>query len=122
MKRTHALLIALVLAFAVILGSFAAIRSTQLSTGSSAAAAPRVAASQIARQNAALDRAEAALRAELRRKPPAIRPLAAAAPRPAASQTVVYKRAPTIVHVIHRAGGEHESEHDGHDGGGGVDD
>ena len=121
MKRTHAVLISLMLAAAVVLGSFAAIRSTQLSTRS-AAATPRVATSQIVRQNAALDRAEAALRAELRRKPPAIAPLAAAAPRPAASQTIVYKRAPTIVHVIHRAGGEHESEHEGHDGGGGVDD
>ncbi|MGZ4332646.1 MAG: hypothetical protein ACXVRJ_00015 [Gaiellaceae bacterium] len=113
MKRTHALLISLVLAFAVILGSFAAIRSTQLSAS---ATTPRVSSTEIARQNAALKRAEATLRAQLARKPPAIPALARTA-RPAAPQTVVYRRAPTVVHVIHRRGAEHE---DG--GGGGFDD
>jgi hypothetical protein len=112
MKRTHALLISLVLAAAVVLGSFAAIRSTQLSTR---AAAPRVDAAQLTRQNAALDRAEAALRAQLAKKPPAIKPLAAAAAPAAAPQTVIYRRPPAIVHVIHRHGGEHEDrgEHEG---------
>ena len=80
---------------AVVMGGFAAIRSTQLS----AAAAPRVSAAQIARQNAALSRAEAKLRAELAKK------------SPAGSATVVYRRPPAIVHVIHRHGG------DGHEGG-----
>ncbi|HEY6960517.1 MAG TPA: hypothetical protein VI408_01370 [Gaiellaceae bacterium] len=119
MKRTHAVLISLMLAAAVVLGSFAAIRSTQLSTG--AAAAPRVDSAQIARQNAALDRAEAALRAQLKKRPPAIKPIQAAAPAAAAPQTVIYKRAPTIVHVLHRHG-EHENEGGGDGGGGGFDD
>ena len=112
MKRTHALLISLVLALAVVLGSFAAIRSTRLST---AATAPRASSSEIARQNAALSKAEAALRSQLARKPPAIptldRKAAVATP-----QTVVYRRAPAIVHVVHRHGGERD------DGGGSFDD
>jgi hypothetical protein len=110
MKRTHALLISLVLAAAVLLGSFAAIRSTQLSTRTTTGTA--VASGQIARQNAALDRAEAALHAELARKPPKLAPLPAAAPA-AAPQAVIYRRAPTIVHVIHRHGGEHENDREG---------
>jgi hypothetical protein len=111
MKRTHALLVSLVLAAAVILGSFAAIRSTRLSTQASA---PRVDAAQIARQNAALDRAEAALRAELAKKPPALAALPAG-PRAAAPQTVVYRRAPAVVRVIHRHGDDdgHERDHEG---------
>lgn len=113
MKRTHAFLISVVLAFAVILGSFAAIRSTQLST---AASKPRVGATEIARQNAALTKAESALRAQLAHKPPPL-PRTNAAATAAAPQTVIYRRAPTIVHVVHRHGGEHE---DG--GSGGVDD
>jgi aminoglycoside phosphotransferase (APT) family kinase protein len=115
MKRLHALLIALALAVAVVAGTFAALRTTQL--GAKATSANRVDAAQIARQNRALDRAEAALRAELKRRPPAIAALPAAAPPPAA-QTVIYHRPPPIVHVIHRPGG---GEYD-HEGGGGVDD
>jgi hypothetical protein len=116
MKRTHAFLISVVLAFAVILGSFAAIRSTQLSTAASSPS--RVSAAEIARQNAALTRAEAKLRAQLAHKPPAV-PAAGPARAAAAPQTVVYRRAPAVVHVIHRHGGEHE---DGGAGGGGADD
>lgn len=108
MKRTHALLISIVLALAVILGSFAAIRSTQLSAG---AGTPRVSSAEIARQNAALSRAEASLHAQLASKPPAI-PTLGRTTATAAPQTVVYRRAPTIVHVIHRHGGERD------DGGG----
>jgi hypothetical protein len=117
MKRTHALLISLLLAAAVVLGGFAAIRSTRLSVGT---ATPRVDTAQIARQNAVLDRAEAALRSELRRRPPAIPPLPARPRRAAPPQTVVYKRAPTIIRVIHRHGGEREAE--GGDNGSGLDD
>jgi hypothetical protein len=111
MKRTHAPLVSLVLAAAVILGSFAAIRSTRLSTQASA---QRVDAAQIARQNAALDRAEAALRAELAKKPPALAALPAG-PRAIAPQTVVYRRAPAVVRVIHRHGDDdgHERDHEG---------
>lgn len=105
MKRTQALIIALALAVAVVAGMFAALRTTQLG----AAATPHVTSTQIARQNRALDRAEAALRAELRHKPPAISTLHQAPGAPAA-QTVIYHRPPPIVHVIHRTGGEHEHE------------
>jgi hypothetical protein len=114
MRRTHALLISLLLAAAVVLGGFAAIRSTQLSAQSST---PRVDTAQIARQNAALDRAEAALRAELAKRPPAV-PALASAPKAAAPQTVVYRRAPTVVRVIHHHGddGEHGGDHEGGEG------
>lgn len=115
MKRTHALLISLLLAAAVLAGSFAALRTTRLSTQS--AAPTRVSSTALARQSRALDRAEAALRAELRRKPPALPAVAAARPAAAPPATVVYHRPPAIVHVIHRHGGEHESE-GGHEGGG----
>jgi hypothetical protein len=115
MKRTQSLIIALALAVAVVAGAFAALRTTQLG----AKAAPHVTSTQIARQNQALDRAEAALRAELRHKPPATSTLHQAQ-RVAAAQTVIYHRPPPIVHIIHRTGGEHE--HESGDGGGGLDD
>ena len=109
MKRTHALLISLVLAAAVVLGAFAAIRSTSLSTTSRT---PKVDTAQVARQNAALDRAEAQLQAELAKRPPAVPALPAAAP----NQTVIYKRPPAIARVVHHGeheDGEHESGRDG---------
>ena len=91
MKRMHALIIAAALGIAVVLGSFAAMRTTH------AASAPTVTSSEVARQNRALDRAESALRAELRQ-----RPARTAAP------TIVYHRPPPVVHVVHRHGGESE--------------
>lgn len=135
MKRIHALILVLALGIAVVAGSFAALRTTQLGTR---ATATNVNSAQIAKQNGALTRAEAALRAELRKKPPAIAALPKITPQvappamtaarlpaavgptvvvarpaapPAATQTVIYHRPPPIVHVIHRpGGGEHESE------------
>ena len=117
MKRTHAALIAVVLAFAVLAGTFAALRTTQLGARSTT---PSVSYAAIAAQNRQLDRAHAALLAQLRRRPPALPALAkpaAAAPAavPAAAQTVVYVRPKPIVHIIHRHGGDHEAE-SGHDG------
>ena len=88
---------------AVVLGSFAALRTTH------AAAPPTVSSAEIARQNHALDHAEATLRAELRRKP------STTAAQPGA---VIYRRPPAIVHVIHRHGGEAE----GNERGEGLDD
>lgn len=114
MKRTHAFIIALALAVAVIAGSFAALRTTQLG----AKATPKVNTIQIAQQNRALDRALAALRAELKHKPPAISTLHQAPPAGGA-QTVIYHRPPPVVHVIHRAGG---GEHESGDSEGGLDD
>lgn len=91
MRRIHALIIAAAFGLAVVLGSFAAMRTTH------AASAPTVSAAQVAKQNRALDRAESSLRAELRRKPAT-----------AASPTIVYHRPPPVVHVVHRQGGERE--------------
>ena len=98
MKRLHALLIAVALAVATVAGTLAALHTTQLG----AKATGHVSSAQIARQNRALTRAEAALRAELRHKPPAIAKL----PRGGqlvAAPTIVYHRPPPVVHVIHRA-------------------
>lgn len=121
MKRTHALLIALALAVAVVAGSFAALRSQQLARKSGGS---RVGTAQFVRQSQALDRAEARLRAELRRRPPAVPAMPVAAQAAAATQpaTVVYRRPAPIVHVIHRHGGESEQDAHGGDGGGGFDD
>ena len=118
MKRMHALLIALALGIAVVAGTFAALRTTQLGSKS---VATNVSSAQIARQNQALTRAEAALRAELRRTPPAIHGLPATHAAPPA-QTVIYRRPPAVVHVVHRKGGEHEGEVAGGEGRGGLDD
>jgi hypothetical protein len=117
MKRIHALLIALALGIAVVAGTFAALRTTQLG---SRATTTNVSSTQIAKQNRALTRAEAALRAELHRKPPAIGALPAA--RSTSAQTVIYRRPPAVVHVIHRRGGEHEGETAQGDGHGSLDD
>ena len=124
MKRTHAFAVVIIVAFAAIAGTFAALRTTRL--GASAQATTHVSAAQIVKQNRALDRAERALVAELRKKPPAVPPLPVAShPAPitaaaAAPQTVIYHRPPPVVHVIHRRG----SERDGQEGsdGGGMDD
>ena len=123
MKRTHALLIVLAVAMAAIAGTFAALRSSQLRAN----AAPKVSAAQIQRQIHSLDRTEAALRAQLRRKPPALPALphaipqatlsapAAAAPPALASAPaprITYVRPKPVIRIVHRHGGEH-----GDDGG-----
>jgi hypothetical protein len=124
MKPAHALVLVAAVAIATVAGTYAALRTTQLSAAS---AQPfRVDEATVAAQNRALDRAEAALRAQLRRKPPALPPVPSApagpAIRAAAPPSVVYVRPKPIVRVIHRHGaGEHESE--GGDGAGaGLDD
>jgi hypothetical protein len=128
MKRTHALLLVFAVAMAAVAGTFAALRSSQLRAN----AAPKVSAAQIQQQIHSLDKAEAALRAQLRRKPPALPPLphvtahvtapapAAAAPAAMASAPaprVTYVRAKPIIHIVHRHGGE-PGEHE--DGGGSL--
>ena len=126
MKRTHALLIVLAVAMAAVAGTFAALRSSQLRAN----AAPKVSAVQIQHQIHSLDRAEAALRAQLRRTPPALPALPHATPQPtfsapaasapaalasAPAPRVTYVRAKPIIHIVHRHGGE-PGEH-GDDGG-----
>jgi hypothetical protein len=142
MNRKHAVLIALVLAFAAVAAFAAAMHTVRLGAAS---AAPKVATTQIANRNAQLARAEAALRRSARQRPPklpsvprvpparAVASVSTAPAIPAAArmstaprQAVIYVRPAPIVHVIHRSGGEHEAEHgddhgDGH-GGGGADD
>jgi type IV secretory pathway VirB10-like protein len=127
MKRINALLIVIAVAVAATAGMFAALRTASLGAASTT---PRVSDTQIARQNRALDRAEAALRAQARQQPPALPPKPAASPSaPVAAptarraQVVIYRRPPAVVRVVHRSGeheNEHESEHADH--GEGLDD
>jgi hypothetical protein len=132
--RTQTLVVALSLGLAAAFGVLALTKTVHL--GQAAAAKP-VSERLIAKRNAELDRFEASLRAQLRKRPPAVPKLpslpvaapAAATPpasAQAAPQRVVYVRpAPIIVHK-HRAGGEHEAEGpdhgDGSRGEGGGDD
>ncbi len=98
------------MAIAAVAGTYAAMRTTQLSVASAQPA--RVSTAAIASQNRALHRARAALLAELKRKPPALPPVPAPAPvsapavrtataPPAAAAPVIYVRPKPIVHVIH---------------------
>ena len=123
MPRKAAIIVVLSLAFAAVTGTIALTRTVHLGQ---AAAKPKTAAHLISKRAQQLDRFEASLRAELRRKPPAVPKLPAAAPAtpPAApvAQRVVYQRpAPIIIHKHRAGGGEHESADHG-DGGGGLDD
>jgi len=119
MKRIPALVIAVALAVAVIAGTFAALRTTQLGAGTTST----VSAAELQKRTRALNRADAALRREARRKPPALPALPALARASAQRrpQSVIYVRPKPIVHVVHR-GGEHENEHEGHDAGAELDD
>jgi hypothetical protein len=125
MPRQAVFLVALSLAFAVVMGTIALTKTVHLGQ---AAAKPSVSNRLIAKRTAQLNAFEASLRAQLRKKPPSIPklpPVPAAhtqtAAPPAASQRVVYVRpAPIIVHK-HRAGSEHEG-HEGTDHEGGGDD
>jgi hypothetical protein len=135
--RTQSLIVAVSLGLAVVFGVIALNKTVHL--GQAAAAKP-VAKSLIAKRTAQLNRFEASLRAQLRKKPPAVpkvpkTPIAtptasapaaapaapaapAAAPAPAASQRVVYVRpAPIIVHKHRAGGGESEGSDHGDNGG-----
>jgi hypothetical protein len=141
MNRTNAAVIAVMMGCAAVAAFVAASRSVHL--GAAAARANAVPAGQIARRNARLDRIEIALRRALRQRPPKLPRVPTVPPRPvtkpipatpaapaavpigapAGAPAVVYVRPAPIVHVIHRHGGEHESERGGdHGGGGGADD
>jgi hypothetical protein len=133
--RTQSLIVAISLGLAAVFGLIALTKTVHL--GRAAAAKP-VSKALIAKRTSQLDRFEASLRAELRKKPPAVpkvpstpipKPAAAApayapapAAAPAATQRVVYVRpAPIVIHK-HRAGSEHEGSDHGDGGGGGGDD
>lgn len=124
MKPAPALLLVAAVAIAAVAGTYAAMRTTHLS---SAAAQPaRVGAAAIARQNRALDRAQAALRSQLRRRPPALPPVPKAVASPsvvaAAAPPVVYVRPKPIIHIVHRHGGERENDGGESAAGAGFDD
>lgn len=123
MHRANAVLIALLLGAAVVVGSVAALKTAELK---SASAKPAVSPRVIARRNARLATAEIALRRALARKPPklpAIPHFAPVSAAPAAPPVVRYVRPAPIVVTHHRVGGE-EAEHGDHEGegGGGGDD
>jgi len=104
MNKRHAFLVALVLGVAVVLGAFAALRTTHLG-----AASRNAAAAQLARREQRLNAAEARLKRALAHGPAAT-PSVAKHP-----QKVVYVRpAPIVIHK-HRSG---EHDDDGGDGGG----
>lgn len=112
MNRTRALLLSLAVGVAAIAGVFALTQTVSLSSQSRAATDR-----QVAQRTAQLNRYEASLRKALAQKPPALPPLpqsSGAAPLQAAAPVrVVYHRPPPIVVTKHRAGGEHEYEHEG---------
>jgi hypothetical protein len=131
--RTQSIVVAISIGLAAVFGVIALNKTVHL--GQAAAAKP-VSKALVAKRTAQLNRIEASLRAELRKKPPAVpkvpstpipKPAAATpayapapAAAPAATQRVVYVRpAPIVIHK-HRAGGEHEGSDHG-DGGGGDD-
>jgi hypothetical protein len=121
MHRRHALVVALLLGAAVVLGSIAALKTAELKNAS---AQPVVSSRAIARRNARLDRVQISLRKALARRPPKLPPVPhypAVATVPAQPRVVRYVRPAPIVVVHHRAGGD-EVEHGEHEHEGGGDD
>jgi hypothetical protein len=132
MPRKAVLIVALSLAFAAVTGTIALTKTVHLGQTSAKSA---VSGRLVANRTAQLDRFEASLRAQLRKRPPAVPALPAAsptssapavagtaAPAAAAPQRVVYVRpAPIVVHKHRAGGGEHEGADNEH-GDGGIDD
>ncbi|HVN61781.1 MAG TPA: hypothetical protein VMT59_10975 [Gaiellaceae bacterium] len=106
MTRFNALLIALMIGFAALAGTFAVTRTTHLG-----AAAQKQNAAVIAQKQRQLAAGEAALRKALAASPA---PAKAAAAAPAAQRVVYVRPAPIVIHK-HRAGG---GELEARDGGG----
>jgi hypothetical protein len=115
MTRINALLIALMIGFAALAGTYAATRTTHLG-----AAAQQQSATQLKLRQKRLAAGEAALRKALAASPaPAQAPAraATAATAPAAQRVVYVRPAPIVIHK-HRAGGGEAESRDG----GGFDD
>jgi hypothetical protein len=120
MKPSHAVLLSCLLAVAAVAATLAVLKTTSLGMKATPAAAS-VSAEQIAARNARLDRAEAALRRALRKKPPALPKLparltpavhqASVSSSPSSSQGGTIAAAPAIEPTSSEADG-HESEHD----------
>jgi hypothetical protein len=105
MRRIHTFVIALVLAVAAVAGLFAVSQTTRLGV----ATRTQVPVRQIAARNRQLDKIERALLAQAQHAPKGATQAAAQAP-------TIYVRPRPIVHVVHRAGGEHENEREGDSG------
>lgn len=103
MTKTHALLISLLLGLAVVLGLFAAVRTTSLMAQASA---PSASASGVIARRQRLDRLEARLQRALARRPPALP--ASRRSAPAAAPLVTYVRPAPI--VIPRASSDEHGE------------
>jgi hypothetical protein len=128
MQRANAFVIALLLGAAVVIGSVAALKTSELK---GASAKPAASSQALAKRSARLARAEISLRKALSRRPPKLPEVphfssvagsqsAAAAPAP---PLIRYVRPAPIVVTTHHAGGEENDsgEHE-HEGGGGGDD
>ncbi len=116
MHRKHALVIAVLLGLAMLLGSYAAIRTAAFSTASATSTNAVISARQ-----QRLDRAEQQLKAALARKPPALSATPVPASRPVAQKVEYVRPAPIVITrpSAHREddGREHESGHeDEHEG------
>ena len=114
MHKVNVFLIAGALAVAAVLGATAALRTTSLGRAHRASADAAV----VARAKR-LDRFEAALRAQLGKRPPAL-PAAPRMARAAPPPRVVYRRPPAIVVVRHTHHGDDDGfeSAEGGDGGG----
>ena len=124
MNRTRALIVSLAVGLAAITGVFALGHTLALSNAASATTDQ-----QVAKRTRQLNRYEASLRRTLAQKPPALPAVpeagstgsalqvAAGTPAPSVPPVrVVYHRPPPVVVIEHRAGGEAEEEHEGHEG------
>jgi hypothetical protein len=115
MARKHAVLVALALALAAVIGTVALGRTLGVGAASS-----RASDALVAKRTKQLDAYAASLKQRLAIKPaalPSARKPASAAERP---ERVVYVRPRPILITKHRAGGEHEA--DGAEHGGEADD
>ena len=113
MSRTHAIVIAVLLAVNAVVGTMALTRTLHLGQTAHTASSALV-----AKRTAQLDRFQASLTAQLAKKPPPlpIKPSAATQGSPAAAAgapKVRYVRPAPIVLHTHRRGGEYEDDHEG---------
>ncbi len=108
MNKTHAAIVALLLAVAAVLGVFAATRTVGIGT----AARPQTSSATIAARAHRLDRVEAALKKALRDRPPALPGVPTAPTAQAAAPAIVYRRPAPLVVVRHT--GQHD-DGEGHD-------
>ena len=117
MQRANALVIALLLGAAVVIGSVAALKTTEVKDAS---AKPAVSAQALTQRSKRLDSVQIALRNALARRPPKLPSVPhypTVAQGRAAPPVVRYVRPAPIVVVHHRARGEEpeygEREHEG---------